>query len=316
MNVATRPVSRFRFLLCASLLLAPTVAMAQQEPDTSFDVRVAVPALVARHPRVVVDEAHHNFHTMGGRYRPFADLIRNDGCRVEPGRVKFTRESLEGVDVLVISNALGHEKMDHEDAVLPAFTPDEVAAVRDWVSGGGALLLIADHAPMGAAASTLGAAFGVDMRNGYTIDPVQGEGGGGSMVWYRLGKGLAAGHPIVRGRGPGDSVAVVRTFTGQSLAGPPGSTSLLTLSDQAVDLMVGLGEAGPNVPAEKRRPAGGRSQGLAMEFGKGRVVVMAEAAMMTAQNAGRRKTPFGMNQPGNQDRQFALNVVRWLARAL
>jgi hypothetical protein len=91
---------------------------------------------------------------------------------------------------------------------------------------------------------------------------------------------------------------------------------LLRLSDTAEDLMVGLGEAGPDVPAEKRLPAAGRAQGLAFEVGKGRVVVMAEAAMMSAQVAGPKRAPMGMNVPGTDDRQFAINVVRWLARAL
>jgi hypothetical protein len=45
-------------------------------------------------------------------------------------------------------------------------------------------------------------------------------------------------------------------------------------------------------------------------------VILGEAAMMTAQVAGRERQPMGMNVPGTDDRQFALNVLRWLARAL
>jgi hypothetical protein len=43
--------------------------------------------------------------------------------------------------------------------------------------------------------------------------------------------------------------------------------------------------------------AAGRAQALAMPFGKGRVVVFGEAAMLTAQNVN-----FGMNYPGTDDR--------------
>ena len=39
-----------------------------------------------RHPRVLFDEAHNNFHTAGGRYKPFAELIANDGYQVIPNR--------------------------------------------------------------------------------------------------------------------------------------------------------------------------------------------------------------------------------------
>jgi hypothetical protein len=290
-------------------------AFAQQEPDTSYDTRVARPAFTTRHPRVAIDEAHHNFHRIDGRYLVFANLLRHDGCDVVPGRSAFSAESLKGLDVLVISNALGHEDMASDSASNPAFTPEECSALHAWVEGGGALLLIADHAPMGAAARGLGEAFGVDMRCGYTTDPVQGIGDGGTLIAYDARHGLAADHAIVRGRDSTERVRRVVAFTGQSLAGPPGATVLLRLSDKAEDLMVGLGEAHGDVPKGKRKPAGGRAQGLAMTVGKGRAVVLGEAAMMSAQIA-RGSFKMGMNAPGSDDRQFAINVVRWLARAL
>jgi hypothetical protein len=69
-------------------------------------------------------------------------------------------------------------------------------------------------------------------------------------------------------------------------------------------------------------PVGGRAQGIALNFGKGKVVVVGEAAMFTAQIArfndggGQREVKMGMNVSGNDDQQFALNVVRWLSGAL
>ena len=74
------------------------------------------------------------------------------------------------------------------------------------------------------------------------------------------------------------------------------------------------------IPLSRSRPrnrsAAGRSQGLAMQAGKGRVVVLAEAAMLTAQIDEKTGNKFGMNAPGNDNRAFALNVMRWLAGAL
>jgi hypothetical protein len=296
--------------------LAAALAAAQQWSDTTFDTRVARPALIERAPRMLFDEAHHEFHRTAGRYRPFADLARHDGWRVTPNLVPLDSTVLANADLLVIANALGHEDMDRPEAALSAFTPGECAAVEAWVRRGGALLLIADHAPMGDAARPLGEAFGVDMRAAYTLDPERSEGGGKSTLHFRPGKGLHETHPIVAGRDSGERVRHVVAFTGQSLAGPAGSTPILQLSATAEDLLVGLGEAGGHVPPERRRSAAGRAQGLAFEHGRGRVVVLGEAAMCTAQVAGGKRTPMGMNVPGNDDRQFALNTLRWLARAL
>jgi hypothetical protein len=68
--------------------------------------------------------------------------------------------------------------------------------------------------------------------------------------------------------------------------------------------------------------ADGRAQGIAMTSGKGRVVVLGEAGMLSAQivrsggidQAGEMK--IGMNVPGSDDRQFALNLLHWLSGLL
>jgi hypothetical protein len=53
---------------------------------------------------------------------------------------------------------------------------------------------------------------------------------------------------------------------------------------------------------------------VAFGFGYGRVVVMGEAAELTAQVAGGEK--FGMNVPGLDNRQMALNIMHWLTGLL
>ncbi len=141
-----------------------------QVPDVNFDVSVTQPA--AKGTKVLFDEAHHNFHTTEGRYQPFAGLMRNDGCVITPNREPFTPGSLKPHRLLVIANALRAAIMGAPEAGNPAFTERECAAVRDWIRGGCALLLIADHAPMGAAVERLAREFGVVMSNAYTSDPV------------------------------------------------------------------------------------------------------------------------------------------------
>src|SRR5215218_10313040 len=119
-----------------ALLLTCTPVLAQQQADPEFNISVENPAYKKDGPRVMFDEAHHNFHTTEGRYKPFVDLLLNDGYRVIRNRQPFTKTSLSGYKVLVIANALGAEEMDDNGADASAFTEEECQAVQDWVKGG------------------------------------------------------------------------------------------------------------------------------------------------------------------------------------
>src|SRR5215469_8750801 len=96
-----------RILLPGLVLLTATgIVSAQQVADLKYKPPIPRPAYEAgKGPRVALDEAHHNFHTAEGRYKPFAELLRRDGYRVDGLRQPFSAESLKDVDVLVISNA-------------------------------------------------------------------------------------------------------------------------------------------------------------------------------------------------------------------
>lgn len=298
-----------RLVLIFALGAALTVtAPGQQQADSKFDARVTHPGYLAIHPKVLFDEAHNNFHTAAGRYKPFVDLISNDGYQVVPNKQKFATETLKEFQVLVIANALGSSNVDAIEASDPAFTQPECDTVREWVRNGGALLLIADHAPAGAAAAILSASFGVEMSKAYTADPTNFQRIALDVSWImysRENKGLGD-HAITRGRDNSERINRVLSFTGQSLKGPQGSAPILKLSDAAYDVFDG------NKPQQARMsPAAGRSQAVALEFGKGRVVVFGEAAMLTAQEKN-----FGMNYPGIDNRQLALNVMHWLTGLL
>lgn len=302
-----------RWLAAVGVIGLAIAGLAQQVADPDFDPKVAKPAYTKKHPKVFLDEAHHNFHTASGRYKPFADLISSDGYLVSPNKEKFSKETLKGCDVLVISNALGAPLMGSPQASNSAFTEDECDAVRDWVQAGGNLLLIADHAPMGAANEKLGMRFGVEMSKGYTGDPANNdkETGSDTFIRYDPDNKLLGDHPITRGRNAGEKVSRVIAFTGQSLKGPKGSVAFMKLADTAVDV----------TPARQgseqtQASAAGHAQGIAFKFGKGRVVVMGEAGMLSAQLAGPQKMKFGMNRPGIDNRQLALNIMHWLSRLL
>ncbi len=71
----------------------------------------------------------------------------------------------------------------------------------------------------------------------------------------------------------------------------------------------------PTTP-RKLVSAAGRAQGVALKFGKGRVIVLGEAGMLSAQVVGQERRPFGMNRPGIDNRQLALNIMHWLSGLL
>jgi len=63
---------------------------------------------------------------------------------------------------------------------------------------------------------------------------------------------------------------------------------------------------------------------IAFPLGNGRVVISGEAGMLTAQVFRKRDKngtvefvgKMGMDVPGNDDRQYVLNVLHWLSGAL
>jgi hypothetical protein len=291
-------------VICGWLILV----LAQQAPDPEFNTSVDNPAYKKEGPRVSFDEAHHNFHTAEGRYKPFVDLLLNDGYRVIRNRQPFTKTTLSSYKVLVISNALGAEEDDDAGADTSAFTEEECQAVQDWVKDGGALLLMADHAPFGGAAATLAARFGVDMSKGYTFDRENSVAGSPTNLIFSRENKLLASHPITEGRNEKERINLVRSFTGQSLKGPEGSVSILNLSDHATD--------SPSYEAQTSVSAAGRSQAVALKFGKGRVLIQGEATMLSAQVSGQENRRMGMNVPGNDNKQYALNLMHWLSGIL
>ena len=119
----------------------------------------------------------------------------------------------------MIANALGAEDMDDDGAESPAFTEEEADEVRDWVRGGGSLLLIADHAPFGAAAEILAKRFDVTMSKGYVFDSEHLNPDAPALLIFSRENKLLLDHPITQGRNETRRINRVQTFTGQALKG-------------------------------------------------------------------------------------------------
>ena len=297
--------------ICVALLLGASVSSAQQVADREFTPSIRKPAYAPKKgPLVLLDEAHQNFHKINGRYGPFAMLLRRDGFVVRPNRDTFTRSSLKQARVLVIANAVAKEnETEWRVPIHSAFTDDEIAAVRDWVLDGGSLLLIADHMPFGGAALKLAAALGAEFSDGFATDSTGGTG----QIRFRRAHGSLGNHPIMDGRSRDERIDSLTTFTGQAFRLTVPGTPLITMGRGTTLLLPDV--AWQFSDSTKRQPAEGLLQGAAIELGKGRVVLLGEAAMMTAQIGGPQRNKMGMNNPGApQNAQFVLNVLHWLVR--
>ncbi len=311
---------RRSLVIVTALCLAARPHAQQQAVDPDFKVSVENPAYVRNGPIVAVDEAHNNTHTIGGLSQPLAELLTHDGYRVSRSARSFETGAFTGIDVLVVANA------NARSFTGSVFTDAECDAVREWVRRGGSLLLIADHEPFGTSAAKLAARFGVSMGKGRVFESTPGSIT--TQLVFSRDNGLLGAHAVLRGRDPSEEVKTVKTFTGQSLGLPEGATALMKLgpamreapTTDALDAEAAA--RGTAAAGAHSTSVAGRTQGLAMAYGAGKVVVLGEAALFSAQvitlpdGDRQRVMKIGMNVPGNDDRQFALNVLHWLSGLL
>jgi hypothetical protein len=323
-------------------LLMASLAAAQQVADTEFRFQNPSPAYErGAGPQVCIDEAHHNFHTATGRYLPFAELLRGDGYQVRGFSTSFGRDALRECKILVISNAVGAENQtDPSYPHLPAFTREEITALFGWIREGGALLLVADHAPYSGAASALANMLGVQMLDGYAGPSA--EAPTGTMIFGTLDEnllrksaeaygapyerlrqllgepGLLGNHSILSGRNERERITSVATFTGHAFYPSTRVEPLLRLGPRGAGVApVGLNLRDAKPDEYPVFSLAGWLQAGAVRLGSGRAVLLGEAAVCTAQRAGQQRTPMGMNVPfAPQNAQFCLNIVRWLSGAL
>lgn len=282
-------------------------------------------------PRILIDEAHNNFQTMADRFKGFADLMAADGARVAPLRERITPAALANADILVICNAL-NEKNAKEKATInkwqlpapPAFDDEEIKTLAAWVRNGGSLLLIADHMPFPAAAEKLAAAFGVVLQDNFAFDaaftylPKDMN----LMTFHTVPPAPTTGilhpHPIVEGARETEKVPFVVSFTGHAFRIKPGVPHA-----PLMELGNGSNLAWPTDHADisLKTPfaAGvGFLQGAALRPGYGRLAMFGEASMFSvnfAEWADYYPTGF-QNPDAPHNKQFALNVMHWLAKRM
>lgn len=303
--------------------LTSLIASAQQVVDTTYR-----PLAGAKHAPipgqrsvVVIDQAHHNFHTAGGRYLPFARLLEDAGYVVRPGTTRYDSTTLAKVGVLVIANSVNAANEAGQNwrlPVLPAFDSSEIASISAWVKRGGSLWIIADHMPFAGAAADLARSVGVIWFNGFALpegqppDPRTGD----YPITFRRSDGSLGAIPPVQGTA--ERIDSVVTFTGSAFRFAPGvrvgvdAWPLLTFrSPMRVWLPRVAWVFGDSVASVS---GDGLLQGALLRVGRGRVAAFGEAAMFSAQRKGPGQAPMGMNAPeAAQNARFIVAVLRWLA---
>ncbi len=291
------------------LYLLTGLVIAQQISDPDFNPPIFNPAYpIGEGSKIYIDEAHNNFHTMDGRYKPFADLLARDGYIIQPLKDTIKINTLEQVDILVISNALNIKNI--EDWTLPtpsAFSEDEISNIVEWVIDGGSLFLIADHMPFPGAAFDLAEVFGFILNNGFAYDKVNGVG----PDLFTVSVGTLKVNFITKGRSEQEKVDSIYSFTGEAFQIPEDATPVLILNSNFISLMP---DTAWNFKDDTPQiSVAGWSQGAVKKFGKGKIAVWGEAAMFSAQIAGEQKIKVGMNAPkAKYNYQLLLNIIHWL----
>lgn len=292
-------------LLSMGLLLLGATAQAQQVADSSFDYHIAKPVYAQGKGTVItLDEAHFNFHTLGGRYYAFGKLLQKDGYVMQSGTEKFTTAYLADKKILVIANANGNNG-PWRLPTASAFSKEEIVAVAQWVTNGGSLFIIADHMPFAGATAPLAAAFGFNFTNGFAMRKDDA-----AEVFARSLNNLSA-NAITNGRNQAERIDSIHVFTGQGFLPPPNATIISPLNEGYEILLPTV--AWQFSDSTPRISGLGLANGAFIRYGKGRLMVMGEAAMFSAQLAGTDRRKMGMNNPvAKQNPQFLLNIMHWL----
>jgi len=268
--------------------------------ELKYDASVNSPSCTANCPVILFDAAHNNYHTASGRYKPYAELMANDGFKVIENKAPFTKEMLAKTNVVIIASPNS------------SFSITEIKLLNDWIKKGGSFLAITDHDNF--SFDNLLESLGVKtpetnftddtvhariMKDGVTKNP--------RHIVFSANANLLGDHPIINGKNGSEKINVVMTFSGRTIIAPPESSLLLRLSETAISYLTIEPTQRTIEESVAVKCNGARAFGTAFNFGKGKVVVVGEAAMQTVQQA-----DGGFNTPGCDNKQFALNIMRWL----
>jgi len=286
----------FKSILLIWLLMPFTYLSAQSVADPVFRFETERPRYKnGKGPLVLYDEGHNNPFTLKGQYAAFAQVLEADGYRLEASSQTITAETLTGVRVFVTANAL-HDLDNWGAQVASAYADEEVETLYDWVQRGGSLFVITDQMPAAGAASKLAARFGFDLTNGIA------QRKDGQPEIFSRSRGNLTANPVTDAAG--FAIDSIRFWAGTGFVPPPEAIIVSSL-DEDYELLL---------PADGSKISGkGLANGAILQFGRGRVCLIADAGPFYALLRGIKSEKRGMNHPdARQNAQFLLNILHWL----
>lgn len=302
-----------RVLFSILLLFVSAFSFGQMLNDSPFNASVSNPKYKQQKgPHILIDAGHHNFIVEMGLIKPFVDLSRNDGYRPKIDSGIFTPAYLANYQMVLITPAMPFKFGSKKEVTTEiTFTPNELAALKDWVSKGGSLIMLSEHAPIDKSMTPLFNTFGIQLSIGAVVDSVNYDTriqfpNAETLLLFNSSNGLLHNnHPIIKGNNKSEWVQNIETYTGCALTGE-GYTNIFKLSPSAkIRKWSGSQPSG-----------GGNSQCLAGSFGKGKVVALGDCNGFTAMyvNSGGKKFSAGMQVEQYDWRQFVLNTLHWLSK--
>lgn len=309
-----------RTLVVLALIVAAGVAATRfmaGAPGPAFAGTVAPPLFTADGPTVLVDAAHWNDGTAATRLHALAGLLTADGYRLLADGNATRAETLAPARIAVVVNPLGVPGAMRvaADRVglggLTFFDDDglilqELETTVQWVENGGSMLLAADESPRARGARALAERFGVTMRGRLVVDVGHSEPQSPGWLVFSRENGLIGIHPIVDGIAGLPAVNRVVAFGSQALDAPEDAATLLRLSPSAAE----VARAGD--PPTAGTPAEGRAVAVALERGRGRVVVLGDSHLLT-NDAAPGGVVTGLEWPSTNETRFVRAVFAWLA---
>lgn len=271
--------------------------------DTTFDVSVSKPVCNSNCPNILIDYVHNitAITSLENDFKSLSQLFSNDGFKVVKNYGPLTLQSLAHTKILVLRGG--------------EFEKNEIQILNTWVRQGGSLLTFTHHDWL--KFDEVLQSFGIQtkeieitddslhglLRDRFIVIP--------SYIYFSESDSLLGKHIILAGRNASEKITRVQTLASKTIIGPSGSSVLLRLSKSAVDFMsIDTQDRTSRVPV---RTKGTRSLGLAFSYGNGKVVVTDSWALKALLFENSERGKLGMNTPGNDNKQFALNIIRWLA---